>query len=483
MPGRTTVVAMTDQATATTSAASAALGGPSADLDGARPAVGTGSTSPAPDSPAWRRPPLTQTQLRIDLGLAVFLFLDSLLVMALQRTAQLYPEPAAPLVSVLALAGATLPLAWRRKHPTVSLIIIATAFVVIGEAAVPETVVTNIALFMALYSVGAWEGDRRRAALVRGVVVAAMFIWLLISFFRVAIDPPDGETVAIGPGTLSPMAAVMLVQVLMNILYFAGALWFGNHAWAAARDRATMEERARQLQAERARVEAQAVMIERIRLARELHDAVAHHVSLIGVQAGASRALLATDTQKAAQALERVEDSAREAITELHGLLGTLREETDPDSEPVGSLGVDRIPALVEGLQGAGQQVVYQVIGEAVGLRPLVSLNLYRIAQEALTNVRKHAGPHSQADVRLRYLSHAVELEVADDGGGRRRPSTKTHSGGLGQVGMQERVSADGGSLHTGPLREGGYLVRAQIPLDPPTSENPAPLATSGEQR
>ncbi|HLS14630.1 MAG TPA: sensor histidine kinase [Beutenbergiaceae bacterium] len=441
------------------------------------------ASEPSPTSSGWRRPPLTQSQLRMDIGIAVFLFLDSLLVMALSRVAQVFSEPASPTVSVLLLAGCTLPLAWRRRYPIAALIAVATAFVIAGEMAVPETVVINIALFMALYSVGAWEGNRSRAALVRGGVVAAMFIWLLISFFRVAMDPPEGETVTIGPGTLSPMAAWMLVQVLTNVLYFAGAVWFGNHAWSAAQDRAMVAERARQLQAERGLVEAQAVTIERIRLARELHDAVAHHVSLIGVQAGASRALLSNDPQQAAQSLEKVEDSAREAITELHGLLSTLREDSNTETEPVGSLGVERIGDLIEDVRAAGLQVAYQVVGEPVTLRPLLSLNIYRITQEALTNVRKHAGQGARADVRLRYLDGAVELEVADDGGGRRRPIAKTHSGGLGQVGMQERVSADGGSLHTGPLREGGYLVRAQIPLATPTGDDPASPTTSGEQQ
>lgn len=441
-----------------------------------RPAAGTGAAPTS--SPAWRRPSLTQSQRRVDAAVAVFLFLDSLLTMALMRAAQLYPEPGSPLVSVAALAGVTLPLAWRRRYPAAVLLLVSAAFVVVGEAMVPETVVTNIALFLALYSVGAWEGDRRRAALVRGAVVAVMFIWLLTSFFRVAVDPPDGEAVTIGPGALSPLAAYMLVQLLINVLYFAGAVWFGNHAWAAARDRALVDERAQQLQAERAVVEAQAVTIERLRLARELHDAVAHHVSLIGVQAAAGRTLLPVDPDRAAQAMERVEDAARDAITELHGLLGTLRADPDLDTEPVGSLGVDRIPDLVAEVESAGLAVTYQVIGGPVPLRPLASLNLYRIAQEALTNVRKHAGPGARADARLRYLTGAVELEIADDGAGRRRRSTsRSDPGGLGIVGMRERVAADGGDLHLGPLREGGFLVRAQIPLEPVTAPNHSKLS------
>ncbi|WP_324652150.1 sensor histidine kinase [Georgenia sp. H159] len=438
-----------------------------------RPRSGTdasphsGGSTVSPSSAGWHRPAPSTDQLRADTLVAALLFLDSVLVMALSRAAQMFPEPASPVVSVVALAAVTLPLALRRRHPSLALLLVAGAFVVAGEATVPETVVTNIALFLALYSVGAWEPDRRRAAVVRAVVVTVMFAWLLITFFRVALDPPDGEVVAIGPGTLTPLAAAMLVQLLVNVLYFAGAVWFGNHAWNAARDRALVDERARELQAERTLVEAQAVTIERMRLARELHDAVAHHVSLIGVQAAAGRTLLRTDPARAATALERVEDSAREAIDELHGLLGTLRSAPAEQHEPVGSLGVDRLPDLVAGAREAGLEVAYQVLGEPVPLRPLASLNLYRIAQEALTNVRKHAGTGARADVRLRYLADAVELEVADDGAGRhRRLGRRAEHGGLGIVGMRERVTADGGTLHTGPLREGGFLVRARVPRD-----------------
>lgn len=474
------MTAMNDQATLGARPASAT----GTDEPGARSEAPTGSSAVSPSSAGWRRPALTRDQLQADALVAALLFLDAVLVMALSRAAQMFPEPASPVVSAVALAVVTLPLALRRRHPSLTLLVVAGAFVVAGEATVPETVVTNIALFLALYSVGAWEPDRRRAAVVRAVVVTVMFAWLLITFFRVALDPPDGEVVAIGPGTLTPLAAAMLIQLLVNVLYFAGAVWFGNHAWNAARDRALVDERARELQAERALVEAQAVTIERMRLARELHDAVAHHVSLIGVQAAAGRTLLRTDPERAATALERVEDSAREAIDELHGLLSTLRSAPAEQHEPVGSLGVDRLPDLVTGARDAGLQVAYQVLGDPVPLRPLASLNLYRIAQEALTNVRKHAGSGARADVRLRYLADAVELEVTDNGAGRRRrPARATDEGGLGIVGMRERVTADGGTLHTGPLRDSGFLVRARVPLDRGTAAPAGPDEHQGAAR
>lgn len=417
------------------------------------------------DAHPWQRPAPTATQGQLDLAGAVGLFVLALLSMALHRVAEVYPEPAGPWLSVATLAGLTLPLGWRRRNPCAVLAIVSVAFVVAGETAVPEQLVGNIALFIAIYTVGAWESNRRRALIARLVVVVVMFLWLLISFFRIAADPPPGEAVEFGLTSLTPVAAYMLVQLLINVLYFAGAIWFGNHAWRAAVQRLLLLRRARELQAERATVEQQAVTIERMRLARELHDAVAHHVSLMGIQAAAARTVLARDPQRAATELERVEDSARQAVTELHSLLGTLRADPSEGTDAVGSLGVDRIEALVDDAQRAGMRVTYQVVGDPVDLPPLASLNLYRITQEALTNVRKHAGAGAAVDIRLRYLPEAVEVEIADDGAGRRRRAWRPNGKGLGLIGMQERVSAHGGTLHTGPRRTGGFLVRAQLPL------------------
>lgn len=430
---------------------------------GPRPLEGDSSTDPA----GWRRPPPTVAQQRSDVLAALGVFAGALLSMALWRITGLWPDPASPVVSVTLLALITLPLAVRRRWPSAVAVVVSAFFVVAGELVIAEDFMMSIALFVALYTVGAWEQNRRRATVVRAAVVSAMFLWLLISFFRVAMDPPEGDTVEIGPGTLSPLAAYMLIQFFVNVLYFAGAVWFGSHAWSSARNRTLVEQRAQELQAERALVEAQAVTIERMRLARELHDAVAHHVSLMGVQAAAARTLVGQASPATTEALERVEDSAREAITELHGLLSTLREDGEGRDEPVGSLGVQRLPDLVADSQAAGMQVDLQVIGEPVPLRPLASLNLYRIAQEALTNVRKHAGDHARADVRLRYLDDAIELEITDDGAGRRRRGSRADVGGLGLVGMRERVATDGGTLEARPLREGGFLVRAQIPHVP----------------
>lgn len=414
-----------------------------------------------PDAPGWRRPAPTAQDLRNDRLLAGALLVGALLSLVLWQVAGVYDEPAPGWVSALVLAAVSLPLALRRRWPAAVGVVVAVGFYVGGTAHVPEMLVTNICLFVALYTIGAWDADRRRALWVRGALVAGMFVWLTVSLGRAMTDPdalPSFERA----GAFSPLVAYLLIQVLTNVAYFGGAWWFGDHAWNAARQRARTELRTVELERERRRVAHQAVALERLRLARELHDAVAHHVSLMGVQAGAARSLVTTDPAAAAEVLEGVEGSARQAIDELHSILGTLRDPDVPPSDAVGSLGVERLPDLVDDVRAAGLPVDLQVVGEPVPLPPTVSLNLYRIVQEALTNTRKHAGPHARADVRVRYLDGAVEVEVTDDGVGARRP---VREGGRGLTGMRERVAADGGTVVAEPMARGGFLVRAQVPL------------------
>ncbi|MFC8192073.1 sensor histidine kinase [Cellulomonas sp. NPDC057328] len=426
-----------------------------------------------PDVAGWSRRPPTPDDLRWDVLLGVSLFVGAILSSVMWRVTGLIPDPAEGWLSALLLAAQTLPLAVRRRWPSAVAVVAGVAFIVGQALLVPEQLFSNIALFMALYTVGAWEQSRTRAFWVRAVVVTAMFTWLLVSIFLAATDP-DEDLGLDRVGAFSPFVAYMLIQLLTNVLYFAGSWWFGDHAWASARERERTAWRTRLLQAERVRAEAQAVALERLRIARELHDAVAHHVSLMGVQAAAARTVLGTDPARAAAALGHVEESAREAVVELQGLLGTLREgaaavsgvpvpPSAPD-EALASLDVARIPRLVEQAVAGGLEVTYQEVGEPARLSPLTSLNLYRIAQEALTNTRKHAGPSARADVRLRWLPGEVELEVSDDGGTARRAAPAPGTG-MGLAGMRERVAADGGTLEAGRLRRGGFLVRVRVPV------------------
>ncbi len=419
-----------------------------------------------PDRPGWRRPAPDQDGRRADLLLALGLFVGSLLAMVLYRVAGYYKHPAAGWVSALVLAGVTMPLVLRRRWPTAVAIAVAVAVLVEGLLSVPEVLFSNITLFLALYTVGAWDPHRRRAFWTRLVIVVGMFVYLFVALVRAATDPKS--TPGLGrAGAFSPFVAFMLIQILSNVLYFAGAWWFGDHTWASARERARTLWRGRLLQAERVRAESQAVALERLRLAQELHDSVAHHVSLMGVQAAAARTLLARDPAGAAAPLEHLEDAARQAVDELAGVLGVLRAGVPGEAAPgegIASAGIERLDELVAQARDAGMAVSFGVVGEPAPIAPMTSLTVYRVAQEALTNTRKHGGSSVRADVRLRWLAGVVEVEVSDDGAGGRR--TALPSSGLGLVGMRERVAAVAGTLTAGPRERGGFLVRARLPLD-----------------
>ncbi|WP_082455932.1 MULTISPECIES: sensor histidine kinase [unclassified Plantibacter] len=409
----------------------------------------------------WRRPPATAAELRSDVVLAIALGVGTLLSLTLYTIAGFYAEPAPMWASVLWAIGITAPLAFRRRAPCTVSVIVGVMFIIGGTVLVPEVLFTNIALFMAIYTVGAWVSDRRRAVLVRVLIIFAMFAWLLVYMFIQATDPyalPNLSRV----GLFSPLVAFILIQILTNILYFGGAYFFGERAYQSARERAVLEARTIELEQERARSARQAVALERVRIARELHDVVAHHVSVMGVQAGAARTVLDANPAAARDALTNVELGARSAIDELRKMLGTLRADgdTNPEDGP-STVGVGRLGQLADESSANGLPTRFERIGAPVPIPAVVSFNLYRIAQEALTNARKYGGTHATAELRLRYLTDAVELEVTNTG----TVPASARPGGLGLIGMRERVASSGGVLEVGARTRGGFLVRAAIPL------------------
>ena len=407
---------------------------------------------------------VTAAQRRNDLWLAAGLLVGAVISAWLGQVAGLYGDETPPFAWALVYAPAlTLPLALRRRYPEAVLVTVALAFFVGVTARIPEVYVGNVALFIAMYTVGAWVADRRRATLVRLIVIAAMFVWLLVTIFQAATGGDDG-----GPsraGLFSPFAAYMLLQFLVNVAFFGGAYFFGERAWAGARSRAVLEERTADLERERELTAAQAVALDRVRIARELHDVVAHHVSAMGVQAGAARTVLDRDPAAARAALRTVEHSAREALTELRQLLETLRTP-DADTPASSTLSLRALPDLVAHAVDNGLPTTFAVVGDPVETPELVQVNLYRIAQEALTNARRHGGPDAVADVRLRYDDAGVELEVTNTG----RPMVAGRAG-LGIVGMRERAAASGGTIEAGPRPRGGFLVRVRVPSASGTGE------------
>ncbi|CAD5142015.1 Two-component sensor histidine kinase [Microbacterium sp. Nx66] len=407
---------------------------------------------------AFTRTPTLRDQ-RGDLLLALVLFVGAILSAALSSIAQVYGDEQAPLWTALVYAVVVAaPLGFRRRWPGTVAVVVSLAYFTAVTIRVPEIYVGNIAMFIGLYTVGAWMNDRRKALVVRVAIIVGMFVWLLITMYRDAISEADKADVV--AGAMSPYVAFMLIQILLNALYFGGAYYFGERSWAAAEQRTVLEERTRELEREREVTAAQAVALDRVRIARELHDVVAHHVSVMGVQAGAARLVLESDPAQSARILSGIESSARDAIQELRQLLETLRTPGGDTTESASTVSLDDIAALAQASTEAGLPTAYTVIGDPVPVPSLVAVNLYRIAQESLTNARRHAGPGATADVRVRYDDDGVEVEVVNTG----RAIAQLRPG-LGQLGMRERAAASGGTVEVTPRVAGGLRVRARVPL------------------
>jgi signal transduction histidine kinase len=409
-------------------------------------------------------PALAPAAQRADIALAAVLAVGAVLSAVLSSIAGVYGDDQASLGLAIGYAFVvSAPLAVRRRWPASVAIVVSAAYMLAVTLRIPEIYAGNIVMFIALYTVGAWSTDRRRALIVRIVIISVMFAWLFTTMFVEATNPdPALEEAFSRAGAFSPYVAFNLLQILLNALYFGGAYYFGERAWAQMRQRRVLEERTAELEREREVTAAQAVALDRVRIARELHDVVAHHVSLMGVQAGAARAVMAKDADQARTMLTDVEASARDALRELRQLLETLRA---PDSDPHADTtptarGLVALPDLVAEAASAGFPATFAVIGDPAPVPELAQVNLYRIAQEALTNARRHAGPGATADVRLRYADDAVELEVVNTG-----RVVHAVTAGLGQVGMRERAAVSGGTIEMSPRSRGGYLVRVRVPL------------------
>ncbi|MFS0865839.1 sensor histidine kinase [Microbacterium sp. 179-B 1A2 NHS] len=399
---------------------------------------------------------VTPTESRHDAWLAAGMLVAGILSTALGSASGIYGGEHPDLWWGFVYAAVlTLPLAVRRRYPSTVLVIVSGAYFVGVSLLIPEVYVGNVAIFIAMYTVGAWVADRRRAAIARMLVIVGMLVWLLVSMFQSAASDEGLSQ----EGPFSPFAAFAMLQFLINIAFFGGAYLFGERAYASAMQYDALMERTAELERERELTAAQAVALDRVRIARELHDVVAHHVSAMGVQAGAARTVLDRNPDAARTALTGIETAARSALTELRQLLETLRTP-DADAPGASTLRLSALPELVEHARANGLPTTLSVVGDPVEASELVQVNLYRIAQEALTNARRHGGRGATADLRVRYGDGEIELEVTNTG---RAPISGR--AGLGLVGMRERAVASGGTLEARPRDRGGFLVRAVVPV------------------
>jgi signal transduction histidine kinase len=342
-------------------------------------------------------------------------------------------------VAAVIVAVVTVPLAWRRRRPLAVLVTV-TGAVLAGSLLIHHTEgmpgEAFLALILAFYSVGAHCDDRR------GLLGGGSGLAVLLSYDLV--HGGLGQAHGSRPGAA---------------LIFAIAWLVGRDLRRRRRELVGLRDRASRLEREREEKARTAVTEERGRIARELHDVVAHSVSVMVVQAQAGPRLLG-EPEQARGAFRSIEASGREALVELRRLLGILR--TGDEQLAIGPQpGLASLGSLVEQVREAGLPVDLRVEGEQVQLPPGVDLSAYRIVQEALTNTLKHAG-RAHAEVVVRYAVSALELEVVDDGVG---APASVNGSGHGLIGMRERVALYGGVLEAGARNGGGYAVRARLPL------------------
>ena len=348
---------------------------------------------------------------------------------------------------VLALAS-TVPVAWRARRPlTVCAVVLAANGACVYVAAPQQAAFQPfLALVLCGYSAGSRAEGRRALWVPAALAVAA------IPMFGFAIA--NGQD----PGNAIPSYVWLIAAwAIGRIVRTTGRIARSWQQKNLALERANRElDRQRELQAQAA------VMVERGRIARELHDVIAHNVSMMVVQAGAAERVLDGDQPHVRKALDVIASTGRQTVDEMRTLLGVLRSDAGLGGLTPQPCLAD-LGELVRGVREAGLPVALRIDGEPCPLSQALDLSAFRIVQEALTNVLKHAGP-AQAEVTIRYQTAAVELEIHDTGGG--RPGRPGEGQGHGLVGMRERVAMFGGEFTAAPAASGGYLVRARMPLD-----------------
>lgn len=339
-----------------------------------------------------------------------------------------------PAATYLFLAASSIALLWRRTWPLTVLaatLSASLAWDVIGLVDAP-----SLAILVSLYGVGRYidvDRDSFLAIAVALIVVAADDLLI------------EGEQLAV----------VGLSLALTLAAWYLGRRIKGRREYLAL-----IEERADYLERERAAEAQRAVDAERNRIARELHDLVAHRVSMITVQAGAAQTVAVSDPARAIRAMEAVEEAGREALEELRQVLGVLRGDQGRDLVPVH--GLADIPELISDMRSAGMDVRLDTRESPKALPAQVDFASYRIVQEALTNVLKHGGPDAKAEVRLNRTRDTLNIEVTNSGSG----VSALPRSGHGLVGMRERANLLGGTFDAGPRPDGSFQILARLPIE-----------------
>jgi signal transduction histidine kinase len=327
---------------------------------------------------------------------------------------------------------------YLRRHATLATHMVACAGLVTLAALEYSSNAESQIILLTSYALGAYETGTKRAIglawLFAGLVAAAV------------IGIPDADT----------------TNIIFSGGFYLSAYFFGSTMRNRRLYAEQLEERALLLERERDEEAKRAVADERLRIAQELHDVVAHSMGVIAVQAGVGAHVIDKDPAEAKKSLEAISQTSRSTLTEIRRMLGVLREDEGAEYAP--APGLADLDRLVHDLGTAGVEVAVHVDGTACELPPGVDFTAYRIVQEALTNVLKHAGP-ARAQVQIGYGPKQLTLRVLDDGRG---VNGRSADGGHGLIGMRERVAVYGGEFHAGPRAGGGFGVTVTLPYGEP---------------
>jgi signal transduction histidine kinase len=467
----------------------------------------------------WERPGPTTKQRANDVIAAVVWFAVAYLTWWLSN--QISTTKVQVWEAVIGLGVQCGVLAIRRSYPLICLLVASVLFVAVTtwQPGMSYQMSFQAAYFAALYSAASWAKDTRAFRACAVGVLLVMAVWLAISSTLFGAYEQISKELSKASSDIPAFTAWMAYTVIINVAFFAGALYFGRRARAGAWQHQTLAQQAAQLRDQSAELARRAVVDERLRIARELHDVVAHHISAVGIQAAAARRVQAKSPETAAHLLTQVEGSARSALAETRALLGVLRSEPHgvgddmPDgaspadataspsaaapaaaAPPAADHSTHRAPEpgladledLAKEMEPDVQVETKRVEAEDLPLSKVpahLGLTLYRVAQEALTNVRRHSTARS-ASLTVRTGRDAefgewVEAEILDTG--RALPTPRGPSGsGYGLEGIRERAALHQGSAEIGP-RTGapGFRVRLRLPLNRPEPTDAAdPLAT-----
>lgn len=364
-------------------------------------------------------------------------------------------DPVPPDWAWAATAIACLSLLRRRSHPWPVLVVTAAGYLLLQATShdVPPLILAVVAALVTL----TLAGQRR------GAIIAAVVVTLTALAIGSVVDAEHWSH----PRPVAVAALCALAIALADAVR-------NRRAYVAA-----VEERARRAEESRDQEARRRVGDERLRIARELHDVLAHHIAVVNVQAGVAGHLLERDPAQAREALDHVRTAARSVLAEMQAVVSVLREpgeslDTEVPAEP--TPGLDRITELIESFRAVGLEIDTVVSGALQSLPTATDLVAYRAVQESLTNVRKHAG-HAEVVVEFDYRPRQLAITVTNAGTGdgsraaARRAST---SGGFGLVGMRERVSSIGGDLRAGPTPGGGFVTAVTLPIPLPVGLPPA---------